>query len=118
MRRLIESVGHECAAVTSLREAVALMHERPFDVVITDLELDSGNSGLDVLEEAKAYHLPCIAFTGSTSQITRQRLLDEGFIEHLFKPFDLVEFEAAIIRVQARQLAGRSAHLTATNGPV
>ena len=48
LRELLESDGHQVAAVSSAREASAALKASAFDVVMTDLEIPHGQGGVVV----------------------------------------------------------------------
>lgn len=52
LARILEKAGHQVAAAASGDEALALLHDRAFDVVVTDLKM-VGTGGLDVLRALK-----------------------------------------------------------------
>ncbi|PVB60550.1 ATP-binding protein [Labrenzia sp. 011] len=65
--RLVEDFGYSAVTVHSFREALAqLRSDRSLSVVITDLQLDDGNSGWSVVQEALETHRRCrvVAISG------------------------------------------------------
>jgi DNA-binding NtrC family response regulator len=48
-----QDTGREVVAAESSEQAMQLIQEHDFDVVVTDLRLESENAGLDVLRAAK-----------------------------------------------------------------
>jgi DNA-binding response OmpR family regulator len=106
MCKVIRTMGHECQALTTFDDAFEALHQQRFDLLMTDLALD-GKSGTDLMKEAMTLNVPSIVVTGYASACDKQDALDAGFIEHLAKPLDFVELEAALTRVQSRLLASQ-----------
>jgi signal transduction histidine kinase/CheY-like chemotaxis protein len=99
MERLLRRIGHRVTGVTSVASATAAASQNGFDLIISDLGLPDG-SGLDVMRELRPkYSGRAIALTGygMDSDISASR--DAGFAEHLTKPVDLADLDAAIRRV-------------------
>jgi DNA-binding NtrC family response regulator len=80
--------GHEVASAETFSEAEDLIGNAFFDVVITDLRLEDGKSGIDVLKTCKATSpeasvIVITAFSSMESAITAMR---EGASDYVVKP--------------------------------
>lgn len=54
MQMVLESDGYEVTLARSAAEALALLASRAFDVVVTDMRMESATSGYDVARAASA----------------------------------------------------------------
>ncbi|MGE5611709.1 MAG: CheR family methyltransferase, partial [Bacillota bacterium] len=99
MSRLLESLGHAVKTAGDIRTAKALAADQAFHVVISDLGLPDG-SGLDLMRQLKQEHgVKGIALTGYGMEADRERTRAAGFVEHLVKPINFEQLQAAIARV-------------------
>ena len=89
--------GFRVEAAGSLKEALQLLSERRFDVVITDMRLPDG-LGLEVLARIKAERRPerCVVITAYGSAENAVECLKAGAFDYLTKPVDLKQFRAVI----------------------
>lgn len=80
---------------------------RPFDLVISDLNLGQGLTGADVLNGVRrlpAYaHVPVAVLTAYALPGDSERLLNEGFDAYLRKPFTRAELLEMITRLLSRE---------------
>ena len=53
---LVGAPDRDIAEAVSAREALDQIRQRPFDLVISDINLNAAESGLDILKEMKATH--------------------------------------------------------------
>jgi CheY-like chemotaxis protein len=85
---LLKDAGHEVESAGDGPEAVALLHERAFDVVLLDIGLPS-MSGLDVLARARELEKPPLVImmtADDTSQTVLESVRRQAF-RYLRKPF-------------------------------
>ena len=89
--------GFRVDAAGSLKEAMQLLDERHFDVVITDMRLPDG-LGLGVLARIKAEQRAerCVVITAYGSAENAVECLKAGAFDYLTKPVDLKQFRAVI----------------------
>jgi DNA-binding response OmpR family regulator len=102
--------GYRVAVAAEAGEAVRAIEVRRPDLVVLDLTLDGGSSGLAVLDRIRAAdglrtrvdpHTPVIVLSGRGSEIDRIRGLRRGADDYLIKPFvygELVERMRAVLR--------------------
>src|SRR5258706_9079901 len=101
--------GHEVTAVTSGAEAVRLLNERQYDVVLTDLRL-ADMDGVDVLKEVQrtSPDTAAIMLTGYASLESAVAALRSGAYDYLMKPSDVEELRATVNRaIERRELRRR-----------
>ncbi len=101
--------GHDVVAVTSGAEAIRLLNERQFDVVLTDLRLGDMD-GIEVLREVQrtASDTAAIMLTGYASLESAIAALRSGAYDYLMKPSEVDELRATVNRaIERRQLRRR-----------
>jgi two-component system response regulator HydG len=105
----LERVGYECVVVTGGREALRLIEEQTFDIVLTDLIMD-GVGGLEVLAKAKR-EMPeaeVVILTGHSTIKTAVSAMQAGATTYLTKPLDISELRTVADKVSQRQRLVRS----------
>lgn len=87
---VLEDAGHAVTIAENRARACAALHERAFDLVLSDLMLPDG-SGMDILEESKRLHptTPVVMITGHGSIENAVEATRLGAYEYLTKPVDL-----------------------------
>jgi PAS domain S-box-containing protein len=99
--KLLRQMGHRATGVSSVASATAAAARDGFDLIISDLGLPDG-SGLDVIRRLRdKYAGRAIALTGYGMDADVAATRAAGFVEHLTKPVDLNQLDAAIRRVVA-----------------
>lgn len=88
----------------SAEEAIGFLEKRPYDLVVTDLNLP-GQDGLAVLRAAKAVDpdSEVIVLTGNASTLTAIDAMRQGAYDYVLKPFDLYEMESTIQKALERR---------------
>lgn len=83
----------------------AMEKERP-DIVLLDIMLPGGESGLDILaklkKKASTRDLPVIMLTAKNAEMDRVRGLDSGADDYISKPFSVVELLSRVKAVLRR----------------
>lgn len=73
-----------------------LAEEGPFDMILMDLMLPGGRSGIDLAAEVKAdprfAHIPVVAVSAAEAHPNRQRAEAAGFVGFIAKPIDSEQF--------------------------
>ena len=111
--QLVEAAGHEAAVAADGAFALQSLRDKPFDLVLLDLNLD-GESGLEVLAEIQKKHpnVLVVMFTGQGSIATAVEAMRCGALDYLEKPFTRDQFALTLARVQKhRRLARRIVEL-------
>jgi DNA-binding response OmpR family regulator len=87
---LIDS-GFDVRTAASAREALALIDERPFDMLVADIALPGGLDGLQMARNARSRHpqLRCLFISGHSEPVVCNRELDD-FVAKPFRAHELV----------------------------
>jgi len=106
LTRSLEQEGHRVGSAASGQEALEILREKPFDVVLLDIvmpELD----GISVLERLKRdpvlQHVPVIMISAVDEIETVVRCIEMGSEDYLPKPFNPVLLRARINAALAKK---------------
>jgi signal transduction histidine kinase len=104
IKAILQLDGNEVTAVTSGREALDLLKEHEFDVVLTDLRLDDLD-GVEILRETQKLwpDTVSIMLTGYASLESAVTALRSGAYDYLIKPSDVDELRATVGRALERR---------------
>jgi CheY-like chemotaxis protein/HPt (histidine-containing phosphotransfer) domain-containing protein len=99
--RMLEKQGHVVEVAGNGREAVAAFEQRPFDLVLMDVQMPELNgfeaaAAIRERERATGGHLPIIAMTANAMRGDREACLQAGMDGYLSKPFQAQELYEAI----------------------
>jgi two-component system response regulator HydG len=104
----LEMDNYECQVVHGGAEALEVLREKAFDVVLTDLVM-ADVSGLDLLRESRSLHptTPVLMITGHATIETAVDAMRQGADDYIAKPVNLPELRAKLSRAvdRARLLA-------------
>jgi two-component system response regulator HydG len=105
----LERVGYECVVAPGGREALRLIEEQTFDIVLTDLMMGDV-SGLDVLAKAKRELPDCevVILTGHGTIKTAVTAMQAGATTYLTKPLDISELRMVVEKASHAQRLARS----------
>ncbi len=95
--------GYEVVTAETLAAARAALDraERPFDLLLSDIELPDG-SGLELVRGLRDRgDIPAIAMSGFGAEEDQQLSRSAGFLDHLIKPIDTTRLELAMQRATA-----------------
>ncbi|NDY42859.1 response regulator [Dissulfurirhabdus thermomarina] len=94
---LLSGEGRELTVVHDGAEALRLLKQRPYDLLITDLMMP-GVDGMEVLHQARRLHpqILVIIITGYASLETAIQAVKEGAYDYLRKPFRLDELKISV----------------------
>jgi class 3 adenylate cyclase len=97
--RLLKLQGHVATVAENGRQALALLRERPFDLVLLDImmpELD----GYQVLEQARAdprlRQIPVVVISGVEDMASIVRCIELGAADYMLKPCDPILLRARV----------------------
>jgi len=103
VRDALEREGHEVATAIDGQDALEILAERAFDLVVTDLAMPRVD-GLELVRELrKDSGAPVLVLTVRGEEREKVRLLDAGADDYVTKPFGVAELVA-----RARALLRRS----------
>lgn len=81
----------EVSCASNAQEALAVLQEKTFDVILIDVALVNGISGIELTkmlrQKEKFEHTPIIAVTACGIQEHKQRFLEAGMNDYLAKPY-------------------------------
>lgn len=104
LARYLSSIGFEVTTAAEPEEAAALLENRPFDALLTDLSLSGlGRSeGFDVLRRARYRNesLRIVVLTGAATPELRDACLREGADVFLSKPQPLARLAEALSGIE------------------
>ena len=100
MTRLLERLGYQVIAASTVRAALDAAANGAFDLIISDRALPDGE-GCDILTAmaARGQVPPAIALTGFGMEEDRRKSVKAGFAAHLVKPVDISELQRTIDRL-------------------
>jgi DNA-binding NtrC family response regulator len=106
---LLGRAGYEVSLASSGDEAIAKLSEQGFDLVLTDLALGHGASGLDVLREAKRLRPETVVvmITAHGSEKIAVEAMKAGAEDYVPKPFDNEEIRLVVQRALERTRMAR-----------
>ena len=91
VREMLERSGVSCQPCREVKEVVAAMRRREFDLLLTDIQM-AGTSGFDLLKLLRnsdignSRSIPVIAMTARGDK-EKDTLLNQGFTDCIYKPF-------------------------------
>ena len=104
----LKKLGHAAVSVSSGEDALALLAESPFDVVLMDIEMP-GMDGFDAARHVREgglsgrpirnKNIPIVAVTAHASSEVAQRCTAAGMNASISKPVNIDELGAVIARV-------------------
>ncbi len=108
---LLEKHGHAVRVAENGRDALRILEQEKFDVVLMDVQMPEMD-GMQATEEIRAReriqggHIPIIALTAHAMKGDRERFLAVGMDGYVTKPIRLEELWKAILDVLNRRAAG------------
>jgi two-component system response regulator HydG len=99
LREGLENRGHAAEAVVGASDALGVLEERDFEVVITDMRL-SGSSGVELcrIVAERRPDIPVVMITGFGSMETAIEAIRAGAYDFLVKPVEIDALEIAVRR--------------------
>jgi len=101
---LLRKEGYEIESASSGDEAIRMLGERSFDLVISDLALGAGADGMAVLRAAKSARAetPVVLITAHGSEKVAVEAMKAGAEDYVAKPFDNDEIRMIVRRALER----------------
>ncbi|MBI3014208.1 MAG: response regulator [Candidatus Tectomicrobia bacterium] len=115
LAKIFERAGYRVCTAGDGQEALRILTDRPFDLVITDLEMPRMN-GLELLRSIRAMspHVPVLILTAFGEWTTYIEALDCGCEDYLSKSVHRDKILMAARKALARR-GIRAPHASATN---
>jgi DNA-binding NtrC family response regulator len=107
----LEKDGHEIQTAGSLRSALEKLEGDDFDVVVTDLKMETAESGMDLLRRVKekSPRTEVILITGYATIEVGARAIELGAHDYLIKPIKIAELRERIEAIGRRKKNGNAA---------
>lgn len=99
IKLFLSSYGGNPDLASSGEEAIKMMQNRKYDIVLMDIEMPN-MTGFQVIQEMKKLNVktPVIALTAHAMPEDRQKTKKAGFIDHITKPIDFNYLVSTIAR--------------------
>ncbi len=101
----LDLTGYECTSIGDGREALALVVQRPFDLIVLDLglpTLDGMSLCRAIRQEGVNRDVPILMLTARREEADKVLGLESGADDYLTKPFGVREFLARINALMRR----------------
>jgi len=97
LKEALESAGYAVTATNKPEQAVPILKERPFQLVVLDLNMP-GKNGLEVLQDIRKFNksIGVVICTGYPSVETAAEAMRLGGADYVLKPFNLERFLEAV----------------------
>ncbi len=103
MEKILLKLGFSAKSVSNIEEAVKLLEEKYFDILITDIQLKNA-TGFELLETLKTSDnehlrgLPVIAVSAN-EEYNKEYFMEKGFSSFIKKPFSFQQLKEELIRI-------------------
>lgn len=101
IRMNLVDAGYECHCVYDGIEAVNIIENQQFDLILLDIMLPEIN-GYEVMEYVKQFKIPVIFLTAKSTLNDKVKGLKLGAEDYITKPFEIIELLARIETVLRR----------------
>ena len=106
--RLLEKQGHTVAVVSNGREALTAVAERPFDLVLMDVQMPEmdgleATAAIRAQERQTGQHLPIIALTANAMKGDTEVCLAAGMDDYVSKPIKVEALRTALASIEDRR---------------
>jgi DNA-binding NtrC family response regulator len=103
IRGLMRREGHVTEVATTGAEALELLEDGRFDLVLTDLSLPDGVSGLDLVRHVAEFRpgTPVVLITAYGSDTVARDAAAAGAFDYVPKPFNNEQIRAVVRRAIA-----------------
>jgi diguanylate cyclase (GGDEF)-like protein len=93
----LKGPARQCAAANSACEALALLCDHPFDLIVSDVSMPE-MTGLELMTQARAIRPDCqtILISGVGTPTIAKQAIRQGAFDYIEKPFDLEELRDVV----------------------
>ena len=100
-RYLVEGMGYELEISNNGKEAIKLLEEKSFDLILMDLQMPvmDGYRATEIIREELKIDTPIIAMTAHSIGSERDKCLAAGMNDFITKPFKIEELTTKIERI-------------------
>lgn len=102
---MLKSIGYQADIVNNGLEALALLKNNHYDVILMDLEMpemDGITASKLIMEQHKSLNCPyIIAMTAKTLDIDKKQCLEAGIKDYLFKPVRKQDLQQILLKANA-----------------
>jgi DNA-binding NtrC family response regulator len=105
MRELLQEPEREIETAQTPDEALQLLERSSFDLVVSDIHLDAGMNGLDLLRAFKARdeRVEVVLISAFGTLETALEAVRAGAFDYVSKPVDIVQLREVVARALARR---------------
>jgi two-component system, NtrC family, response regulator AtoC len=98
---MLDRIGYEPLQADSASQALEIIQSKRVDLVLTDLKMPGGMSGIDLLREMRRRELrtPVVIMTAYGTIKSAVEAMRHGASDFVLKPFDVESMEVVISRV-------------------
>jgi two-component system cell cycle response regulator len=101
IQEAMKHFGYTCLSAMSGEEALIILEKNKVDIVITDIKMKPGMSGIELTEIVKAqYNSDVIVMTGYAEDFTYEQIIEKGASDFMLKPIEMKELRLRVKRVQ------------------
>jgi DNA-binding response OmpR family regulator len=96
---LLSEAGFQITTAANALEALAIIAERPFEMMVVDIRLPGGLNGLEMIREARLQHpgIKCLFISGRGEPTICDPALDD-FVAKPFRGFELLGCVLKVLR--------------------
>ena len=109
LEELLGTMGLDVRQATDPDRAASLLEDEAFDLMLSDINLEAGKDGLDLLRIAKPRGVDVILLSGFGTLETAIEAVREGAFDFLSKPWDNEELKALVKRALASRAGKKPA---------
>jgi two-component system response regulator AtoC len=98
---MLKELGYESLQADNAGEALRILGGKRVDMVLTDLKMPTGMSGIDLLMEMrrKELNIPVVIMTAYGTIKSAVEAMKQGASDYVLKPFDIDSIEMVISKV-------------------
>lgn len=101
LRKALAQAGYDVVSVPSAEQSLELIFKEPFDLLLLDVRLSSGESGLSILKKVREHrkNVPIVIYSGALTPELDKEAREAGANEVLSKDVDVLQLVAQIGKI-------------------